>query len=296
MAVSEDYQRLVLDDMKTYAGMSRPLRSSILARILIRQLPIDRIHPNPEDEFCDPAIGPSGSIISDYIARFSRRMKNREKPVEEKLMVEKMSTGGYMLLNGHHRWMAAHRLGLRWLPVSIVNSTSEAEILSAIDRSDKRMCVSFDLDEVLLTDCNGTLADHPLPFPYNFLFKRTLRKNAGVLINELQALGFDVWVYAGSGIAQEAVNRLMSLHKAKVNGTVMVIKGKRSNQKLKQAFRGKYELSLHIDNESILWVNTRTKAYESIPVAGDTAWAADVLSRVRALEECKRITGEASHA
>lgn len=296
MIISDDYQKLVLDDIKTYAGMCRPVRSSILARIFINQLPIDKLHPNPDDEFCDPAIGPSDSIVMNYIIQFSRRIKRGEKPVEEKLMVEKMSTGGYMLLNGHHRWMAAHKIKLENLPVTIVNSTSEADILSVIDRSDKRMCVSFDLDEVLLTARNSDLADHPLPFPYNLLLKRTLRKNAGVLINELQALGFDVWVYAGSGIAQEEVNRLMSLHKTKVNGTVMVIKGKRSSQTLMQAFRGKYELSLHVDNESILWVNTKTKAYESIPVAKDNAWAADVLSKVRALDERKQIMGENSHA
>ena len=53
MAFSEDYQRLVLDELKTYAGICKPVKSSILARILIHRLPIKSLHPNPDAEFCD---------------------------------------------------------------------------------------------------------------------------------------------------------------------------------------------------------------------------------------------------
>ena len=295
MSASDEYRTLVLDDLKNYAGIARPVRASILERIFIRRLPTASLHPNPDDEFSDPDIGPAYQIVTEYVQSFRRNMQRSEPPLREKLTVEKMSTGGYMLLNGHHRWMAACRLRLDTVPVTIVNAISEAEIISAINRSDKRMCASFDLDEVLLTDRRSGLADHRLMFPYNFTFKHTLRKNACLLINELQALGFDVWVYSGSTISREEVDRLMWLHKAKVNGMVMRLKGKSSGT-LQQAFSNKYELSLHIDNENLLWVNTGSKEYASIPVASGTAWAADVLTKVRELDELKRINGEQSHA
>lgn len=295
MAFSADYQRLVLDDLNSYKDIARPVRSSILARLCIRKLPVSALHPNPEDEFCDPNIGPNEGIVSDYITAFAKKIKRGEAPVEEKLLVEKMSTGGYMLLNGHHRWMAAAKMKLPKVPVQIMNTISEEEILSALNSSDRQMCVSFDLDEVLLTDRGSQLADHALPFPYGAIFKRTLRKNAGVLIDALQRLGFDVWVYSGSGISQEEVSRLMSLHHARVNGLVNVARGKKSSN-LKQAFRRKYKLSVHIDNESVVWVDTVQHQYDSIPIAPGVNWADDAFVKVRELEILKQMDGEAHHA
>lgn len=294
MAVSADYQKLVLYDLKSYKDIARPVRSSILTRLCVRKLPLSMMHPNPEDEFCDPAIGPNEGIISRYIEEFRYRLEKGEKVVDEKLMVEKMSTGGYMLLNGHHRWMAAAKIRLKTLPVQVVNTIGEEAILSVLNKSDRQMCVSFDLDEVLLTDARGKLADHPLPFPYNLFLKRTLRKNAGVLIGELQRLGFDVWVYSGSGISEEEIKRLLSLHQAKVNGIVNFMKGK-VGKTLKQAFRKKYSLSVHIDNESVMWVNTASREYDSIPIAGDVNWADDAFAKVRDLELLKTMNGEHGH-
>ncbi len=288
MTIVDEYQKLVLDDVKTYAGICRPVKSSIPARIFIRKLPVNKLHPNPEDEFCDPKIGPSYPIVTNYIQEFQKGGRQNKLPFGQGLTVEKMSTGGYMLLNGHHRWLAANILGYKKVQVNVVNAISETEVIAAINSSDKRMCVSFDLDEVLLTDRHSELADHRLIFPYNFIIRRTLRKHAGNLINELRGLGFDVWVYSGSAVSREEVHRLMSLHKARVDGMVMLLKGK-SSSNLQQAFRDKYELSLHIDNENLLWVNTRTREYDSIPVAGGAAWAADALAKVRGLEELKRI-------
>ena len=296
MVLSKEYQRLVVDDLKTYKDIARPVKSSILARLLIHQLPLTALHPNPEDEFCNPEIGPNDGFIAHYIDSYSMHIKRGEPPVQEKLMVEKMSTGGYMLINGHHRWMAAAKMKLRTVPVKVMNSISEEEILFKLNSSDKQMCVSFDLDEVLLTDSRGELADHPLPFPYGSIFKRTLRKNAGILIGELQRLGFDVWVYSGSGISVEEINRILSLHKAKVNGIINSNRGKQTNSNLKQAFRQKYKLSIHIDNESVLWVDTVSREYDSIAIAGGVNWADDAFVKVRSLDVLKQIAEAQAHA
>lgn len=296
MLFSTEYQRLVLDDLKTYKDIARPVKSSVLARLLVRKLPLTALHPNPEDEFCDPKIGPNESIVSRYIDTFGHHIKRGEPPVDEKLMVEKISTGGYMLINGHHRWMAAAKMKLRTVPVKVLNTVSEEEILSKLNSSDKQMCVSFDLDEVLLTESGSELADHALPFPYGLIFKRTLRKNAGILIGELQRLGFDVWVYSGSGISVEEINRILSLHKAKVNGIVNFNRGKKTGSNLKQAFRQKYKLSIHIDNESVLWVDTVSSEFDSIAVAGGESWADDAFVKVRDLDKLKQILEAQSHA
>lgn len=292
MAYSADYQKLVLDDLKTYKDIARPVHASVLERLCIRKLPTKVLHPNPEDEFCNPEIGPNAGIISDYVAEFKLRIKQSEKPVKEKLIIERITTGGYMLLNGHHRWMAAAKMKIDRVPVSIINTIPEEKILENLNKSDSRMCVSFDLDEVLLTPCKSETADHALRFPYNLILKRTLRKNAGVLINELQRLGFDVWVYSGSGMSEEEITRIMKLHRAKVNGMVNFIKGKKKNENIKQAFRKKYRLSVHIDNESVLWVDTAEHAYDSVRIEGGLNWADDAFAKVRALEILKQLGGE----
>lgn len=297
MAFSADYQRLVLADLESYKDIARPVRSSILARLLIRRLPTNALHPNPNDEFCDPKIGPNEGIVSNYIDAFGKRIKRGYRPVvEDKLTVEKLSTGGYMLLNGHHRWMAASKMKLTPLPVHVVNTIPDEDILAKLNGSDRQMCVSFDLDEVLLTDRGSKLADHALPFPYGVIFKRTLRKNAGILITELQRLGFDVWVYSGSGISAEEITRLLSLHRAKVDGMVNCTRGKKSASNLKQAFRQKYRLSIHINNESVLWVNTATHEYDSIAITEGVNWADDAFVKVRDLESLRQTEGEQAHA
>ncbi len=88
----------------------------------------------------------------------------------------------------------------------------------------------------------------------------------------------------------------MSLHKAKVNGIVNSNHGKQTSSNLKQAFRQKYKLSIHIDNESILWVDTVSREYDSITIAGGVRWADDAFVKVHSLDVLKQITEAQAHA
>ena len=59
-----------------------------------------------------------------------------------------------MILNGHHRWAAALRLGFKTVPVKIVNLTQQTDIekMLAASKHDKR--VSLDLDETIFCGPN----------------------------------------------------------------------------------------------------------------------------------------------
>lgn len=284
MISTDDFKRYVLDDLKNYEGLCRPVRASLLERLLVKKTKLDRLHPNPDDEFCFPSIGPNYEIISSYIEKFKFADKRGEKPLEEPLLVEKISTGGYMILNGHHRWFAAHRLGFKEVPVEIANVIPEETILNRIQNSERYMCVSFDLDEVLMTDGTAVSADRKLSFPMNLIFKKTLRRNAPALISELQKLGFDVWIYSGSYHSEQYIRLLFLLHKTKVDGIINFLKPKQGNA-IRDAFRSKYRYSVHIDNDGVLWVNTGTKEYDSISI--DTAkkdWAAGAYFLIKNLK------------
>ena len=56
---SEEYQQLVLNDLKNLEGLSHPVKASLPERLFVRKTSTDNLHPNPKDEFSDPKIGPN---------------------------------------------------------------------------------------------------------------------------------------------------------------------------------------------------------------------------------------------
>ena len=59
-------------DIMKYDGIRMPLKASLPERMFIRKMKITKLHPNPDDEFCMPSIGPNYEIISDYVSRIRR--------------------------------------------------------------------------------------------------------------------------------------------------------------------------------------------------------------------------------
>lgn len=56
MASSLEYQQSVLDHLQDYADLSFPKKATLAERLLIRHASPDNLHPNPDDEFSDPAV------------------------------------------------------------------------------------------------------------------------------------------------------------------------------------------------------------------------------------------------
>ena len=283
--VTEEYRHLVLDDLKNYENLNHPVKTSIVKRLLVRKLPAVQLHPNPQDEFCDPAIGPNYSIVADYERNFREMLRTDQDPFgpfDDPLMVEKMSTGGYMILNGHHRWMAARRLGMRKVGVHIVNVSTDEDIIAAVKKSRRNMCVSFDLDEVLLTDGSVYPAHREFGFLRRRIYRKTLRRNAPILIRELQRMGFDVWVYTGEYYPDRYIRRLFRLHGVKVDGVINGMRHRKGKSKIREAFSGKYRISLHADNGGLTCVRTRTGEYEMYDIDSvDHDWANQIVQKLR---------------
>ena len=61
-----------------------------------------------------------------------------------------------------------------------------------------KMRVSFDLDEVLFVSPNTHKTEPELRFPLNKIYKERLRLGTPDLINTLQSMGYDVWIYTSS--------------------------------------------------------------------------------------------------
>lgn len=75
-----------------------------------------------------PKVGPNYGIISDYMKTFREERGHSRQYCDERLVVEKIRPDGYLILNGHHRWAAALRLGFSRIPIEIVDLTDETDI------------------------------------------------------------------------------------------------------------------------------------------------------------------------
>ncbi len=99
-AVNTALFRYVLDDLEKTEGNRELVRVGFLER---------------------PNIGPSDRIISEYMDLIRNLQFQRADIFDEPVLVNRMKAGGYMILNGHHRWAAALQRGLDRLHVQIMN-------------------------------------------------------------------------------------------------------------------------------------------------------------------------------
>ena len=64
------FDEFIAEEVKKYKGIYVPVKAGILRRAIIRKARLSRLHPNPDDEFCMPKVGPNYQIISEYIRSF----------------------------------------------------------------------------------------------------------------------------------------------------------------------------------------------------------------------------------
>ena len=111
----------VLEDVEKYKNKRQIVRASLVERLLVRKVPVSKLHPNPDDEFSMAHIGPSDSIVQKYSLEARYLVEHDEAVFPEPIIVQKMQEDGYMILNGHHRWAGAVRAMIPKVRVVIVN-------------------------------------------------------------------------------------------------------------------------------------------------------------------------------
>ncbi|MCR5511711.1 MAG: HAD family hydrolase [Lachnospiraceae bacterium] len=155
------------------------------------------------------------------------------------------------------------------------------------------MRVSFDLDEVLFVLPETHKTEPELIFPLNKIFRERLRLGTPKLINRMQELGFDVWVYTSSFRSESYIKWLFRFYGIRfngiVNGTRHLKEVQRNNKTtLPQKLPNRYRISLHIDDESIVCSLGRQYGYRAYQLeAQDDDWAEKIIARaeeIRTLE------------
>lgn len=155
----------------------------------------------------------------------------------------------------------------------------------------EKMRVSFDLDEVLFVNPKTHKTEPALPFPLRKYYKERLRAGTPVLINTLQEMGFEVWVYTSSFRTETYIRRLFRHYGIRFDG---IINGSRHlkevqqgrSQILPQKVPNKYRISLHVDDEAVICSYAREFGFDTYRLdADDDGWKEKVIAKA---EEVKK--------
>ncbi len=283
----------IAEDLKKYDGVRVPLKAGFFERFFTRSISCDSLHPNPDDEFSIPSIGPSFKIISDYENGIRKSIRNGNPPCsdwEDPLFIQKMYPEGYMLLNGHHRWAAAKRVGVKKVPVRIVNPTREEDIREMLKSSIRNMRVTFDLDEVAFTSPDGSY-EKPLLFPFNRIYKEKIRRGFPMLCHFMSTHGFDIWVYTSEFYSPEHIKSLFKKYHVNITGVITgTARSARlassSRRNIEKMMKAKYDHTVNVYDDMVLLVHSSDYDFEEFDLdLSRSEWSQEVKTAVKSLLE-----------
>ena len=275
-----EFEKYLKDELEKYSTQSFPLKAGILTRLFVKKADCSKLHPNPNDEFCFPEVGPSYRIIGEYEKKYRDAERHGQQFEEEPLIVEKMYPDGYMLINGHHRWAAALRMGKKSIPVKVVNLAHESDIDNMMKDSDNDRRVTFDLDEVIFVT-DGPSEKTP-GFPADLFYKERIKPGVPVLFNFLLQKGYDIWVYSEKYYSIDFIRALFKNYHVTVSGIVTGT-AKKSNMdedaknRIQKQISEKYKYTIHVDNDTVLKTLSKSKDFEEFNIEKDAAdWSREV--------------------
>ena len=290
MASSRTQFQIFLDnEVNKVKGIYYPVKAGFFRRFLIRRARCFSMHPNPYDEFSQPNIGPNPGIITEYVnlykdCRFITNKTFQTGSVSRPIIVEKAHPDGYIILNGHHRWAAASQVGLKSLPVKIVDLTQKEDIRKMLRKtgSDKR--ATLDLDETVFRADNDPCLEKSLPFPLNRIYKERLRLGIPALFEFLVRHGYEIWVFSARYYSLEYIRNLFRHYHIPVTGIVTGTsrkgpEGKDTVAELEKMLSRQYRSTLHIDGSMVVHTHSDSTEYEEYALSGpDDSWSAAIMT------------------
>ena len=154
-----------------------------------------------------------------------------------------------------------------------------------------KMRVSFDLDEVLFVSPDTHKTEPALRFPLNRIYKERLRLGTPELINTLQSMGYEVWIYTSSYRSEKYISRLFRCYGVRFDGIVNAQRHKEEVQRnhaqtLPQKMPSYYRISLHIDDESIVSTTAGQYGFNVYQLkAQDDDWKEKIIARAEQIRK-----------
>ena len=291
------FESFLADEVSKVKGVYYPLKAGFLRMAFVRSVSCSKLHPNPNDEFCDPEIGPNYSIISHYEGDYRRIREDMggrlfiNSAVRDPIEVERIHPDGYMILNGHHRWAAAIRAGVKKVPIRIVDLTQETDVKKMLAASGSDRRVTLDLDETVFRPENDLYLEEPLRFPLNRIYRERLRLGIPGLFHMLDRSGYDIWVYTEKYYSLEYLRYYFKHYHVPVKGIVTgtgrkAPAGTDTRTELEKLVSIRYKSTVHIDRDAVIGTVTGSGSFKEFPLSGDDeAWPREV---AEAFEKIKR--------
>ncbi|MBO5543148.1 MAG: HAD family hydrolase [Oscillospiraceae bacterium] len=157
------------------------------------------------------------------------------------------------------------------------------------------MRVSFDLDEVLFVSPETHKVECPLRFPFNHIYRERLRLGTPELINTLQKLGYEVWIYTSSYRSENYIRGLFRHYGVRLDGIVNAQRHLREVQgdrriRLPQKVPSHYRISLHVDDESVICTAGREYGFRTYQLdADDDSWKDRIIQRAEEIKNMEEL-------
>ena len=283
-----EFEQFIADEIEKGKGRYIPVKAGPMERLFVKKAACTMLHPNPDDEFCFPDVGPSYKIISDYVSQIQLNLRQNKPVFDSPVIVEKTRPDGYLLLNGHHRWAAAVKLGIKKIPVRIVNLALESDIEKMLENSKHDKRVTLDLDEVVFRTPDDPNVE---PLPTFADKKKRIRLGIPALFRFLAGKGYDIWVYSAFCYSIEDVKKLFRKYAVNVDGIITGTAKKKKHttedsKKMEQLIANKYATTIHIDNDLLLHTVKGKGNFEEYPITVSAdAWAKEIIRIMGELED-----------
>ncbi|MBQ9305462.1 ParB/RepB/Spo0J family partition protein [Butyrivibrio sp.] len=290
MASSNSFDQFISDEIEKGKGLYVPVKASRFERMFVKWHDCKDLHPNPDDEFSDPAIGPSYRIISDYEREFRDRLKKGEQPINDPLIVGKVHPEGYMLINGHHRWAAALKVEIKKVPIKIINMMSDEELQRIVESSQHDKRVTMDLDEVVFKSKWDNYVEKETGFHFGSKIKKKMMLGIPALFNYLTTHGYDIFVYSSEFYSIDDIRRYFNRFFVHVDGIITGtgkknVKFSESQKTVMNLIKNKYAKTIHIDNDSVICTHSGTGEFEEydLEVPG-SLWSKKVIEIIEKID------------
>lgn len=119
--MATDLEKLIQEDLQKMQGHLATVKAGLFEKKVPKKVNPRQLHVNPDDEFTFPNIGPNAAIVENYSALARRQYSLGEKVFEEPVQVNRLREGGYLILNGHHRWAGVIRACVPTIRIQVVD-------------------------------------------------------------------------------------------------------------------------------------------------------------------------------
>ena len=288
--MATDFEKFIAEEIEKEKGLYIPVKAGMMERMTVKSAPCTSLHPNPEDEFCIPDVGPSYRIISKYVDEINQNQRKGKPIFEEPVIVEKVRPDGYMLLNGHHRWAAALKMGVKSIPIKIVNLPLESDIEKMLENSKHDRRVTLDLDEVVFREAEDPEVEVLPKASLAKKYPKRLRLGIPALFHFLTKNGYDIWVYSANYYSIDDIKDYFKQYAVNVDGIITgTAKKKASSSKaakdMEKLIANHYPETIHIDNDLVLDTKGRGAEYRELSIDTSAGWSKEV---IRIIGELKK--------